>query len=174
MTLHYDLYWSFRSPFSYLITPRLLALEEQYDVRCNVRPIYPIAVREPEIIRRFDPLFGPYLRHDIIRLGEYLGMPIRWPQPDPVQQDPVTREFPKEQRFIGRLTRLGVAAAERGRGLPFLTEVSRVLWSGEVDNWHEGDHLSHAASRAGLDLDELDTAITADPERFDAIIEASQ
>ena len=81
-----------RSPFSYFITPRLLALEEQYDVRCNVRPIYPIAVREPEIIRRFDPLFGPYLRHDIIRLGEYLGMPIRWPQPDPVYQDPVTLE----------------------------------------------------------------------------------
>jgi hypothetical protein len=83
--------------------------------------------------------------------------------PYPVQQDPVTREFPKEQRFIGRLTRLGVAAAEGGRGLPFLTEVSRVIWSGEIDNWHEGDHVSRAASRAGLDLDELDAAITAAP-----------
>lgn len=174
MTLHYDLYWSFRSPFSYLITPRLLALEELYDVRCNVRPIYPIAVREPGIIQRFDPLFAPYLRRDIIRLGEFHGMPIRWPQPDPVYQDPVTRQFPKEQRFIGRLTRLGVAAAERERGLPFLTEVSRVIWSGEVDNWHEGDHLSRAASRAGLDLDKLDAAITAAPEHYDAIIETSQ
>ena len=38
----------------------------------------------------------------------------------------------------------------------------------------EGDHPFRAASRAGLDLGELDAAITAAPERYDAIIEASQ
>ena len=174
MTLHYDLYWSFRSPFSYLVTPRLLALEEEFDVRCNVRPVYPIAIRTPETIRRFDPLFGPYLRRDIVRLGEYLGMPIRWPVPDPVTMDMVTREIPDEQPYIHRLTRLGVAAAERGRGLQFLTEASRVIWSGQVDNWHQGDHLAGAAKRAGLDFAELGAAVDAEPERYDAIIEASQ
>ena len=47
MTLEYDLYWSFRSPYSYLITPRLLELEAGFDVRCHVRPVYPLAVRTP-------------------------------------------------------------------------------------------------------------------------------
>ena len=26
-----------------------------------------------------------------------------------------------------------------------------MIWSGEVDDWHEGDHLAGAAERAGLD-----------------------
>ena len=38
MTLTYDLYWSFRSPYSYMIMHRLTALERDYDVACNVRP----------------------------------------------------------------------------------------------------------------------------------------
>lgn len=38
MTLAYDLYWSFRSPYSYLITPRLVALENAFDVKGRIRP----------------------------------------------------------------------------------------------------------------------------------------
>ena len=48
MTLSYDLYWSFRSPYSYFVTKRLVALERDYDVACKVRVVYPIAVRQPE------------------------------------------------------------------------------------------------------------------------------
>ena len=33
MTLAYDLFWSFRSPYSYLITHRLVALERDFDVK---------------------------------------------------------------------------------------------------------------------------------------------
>jgi len=36
MTLTYDLFWSFRSPYSYLVTPRLLEFEREYDVTTNV------------------------------------------------------------------------------------------------------------------------------------------
>jgi hypothetical protein len=35
----------------------------------------------------------------------------------------------KEQPYIGRLTRLGVAAAERGKGLSLLKEVSAVIFA---------------------------------------------
>ncbi len=45
MTLAYDPYWSFRPPYSYLVMPRLIEFERDYDVRANVRPVYPIAVR---------------------------------------------------------------------------------------------------------------------------------
>jgi 2-hydroxychromene-2-carboxylate isomerase len=67
-----------------------------------------------------------------------------------------------------------VAAAERGRGVPFLAEVSHTIWSGEVDNWHEGDHLAHAAERAGLDFAEMAAAVDADPARFAAVVEQNQ
>ena len=172
MTLSYDLYWSFRSPYSYLVMPRLVALEAEQDVTCNVRPVYPLAVRTPEFFESRDPLWVPYLMRDVHREAAFLGMPFRWPRPDPVQQ--ANGSYRIEQPHIHRLTHLGVAAAERGRGLAFLREVSHVIWSGEIDGWHEGDHLAGAAARAGLDFAELTAAVDADPARHAAVVEENQ
>jgi 2-hydroxychromene-2-carboxylate isomerase len=173
MTLSYDLYWSFRSPYSYMVTPRLLALEAEYDVRCDVKPVYPLAVRTPEFFETRDPLWTRYFMTDVFREAAYLNMPFRWPRPDPVQQAPDVG-YRMEQPYIHRLTHLGVAAVERGRGLPFLAEVSRTIWGGDVDNWHDGDHLARAAERAGLDYAEMGGAVDADPDRFAAVVEDNQ
>jgi 2-hydroxychromene-2-carboxylate isomerase len=173
MTLEYELYWSFRSPYSYLLMPRLVAFEAEYDVRCVARPIYPIAVRTPEFFDTRDPLWRTYFMTDVFREAQFLGLPLRWPRPDPVQTGP-DRNPRVPQPYIHRLTHLGVAAAERGRGLQFLTEVSRVIWSGEVDDWHQGDHLARAGARAGLDFADLAAAVDADPDRFDAIVQGWQ
>jgi 2-hydroxychromene-2-carboxylate isomerase len=172
MTLSYDLYWSFRSPYSYMVVPRLLALEAEHDVVGKVRPVYPLAVRTPEFFETRDPLWGPYLMRDVHREAAFLGLPFRWPRPDPVQQRDGSYRI--DQPYIHRLTHLGVAAAERGRGLPFLREVSHTIWSGEVDDWHEGDHLARAAARAGLDFIELADAVDADPARHAAVVEENQ
>jgi 2-hydroxychromene-2-carboxylate isomerase len=75
MTLTYDLFWSFRSPSSYLVTPRLLELERDYDVRANVRPVYPIAVRIDGFFKKVNPLWWSYLRRDVARTAEMLGVP---------------------------------------------------------------------------------------------------
>jgi 2-hydroxychromene-2-carboxylate isomerase len=174
MTLGYDLYWSFRSPYSYLVTPRLVALERDYDVAANVRPVYPIAIRQPDFFANNDPLWLSYFMRDIGRSADFVGLPFRWASPDPVRMDFATRSYPKEQPHAHRLTHLGVAATERGRGLAFLDEVSRLIWGGAVTDWHLGDHLARAAERAGLDLAEMDAAIAADPARHVAIVEANQ
>ncbi|MBY0583618.1 MAG: DsbA family protein [Sphingomonas sp.] len=174
MTLSYDLYWSFRSPYSYLLTPRLVALEAEFDVRCNVRIVYPIAVRQADFFANADPLWFSYFMRDVFRCGEYLGVPIRWPVPDPVVMDFATRTYPAEQPHIFRLSQLGQAAAEAGKGLAFISEVSKTIWSGSVDNWHQGDHLAAAARRAGLDLADLDAVVARDTDRLDAAIKASQ
>ena len=60
MTLTYDLYWSFRSPYSYLVTPRLVALERDYDVVGRIRPVYPLAVRTPEVVEEWEALFSAH------------------------------------------------------------------------------------------------------------------
>ncbi len=174
MTLSYDLFWSFRSPYSYLVARRLVALERDFDVRCNVRIVYPIAVRQAGFFANSDPLWFSYLLRDVYRCGEFLGLPFRWPRPDPVLMDTGTRTYPVEQPHIHRLSQLGVAAAERGRGLAFLDEVSTLIWSGATDDWHLGDHLAEAAARAGLDLAEMDAAIAADTAHFHDTIEANQ
>lgn len=174
MTLSFEVFWSFRSPYSYLVTPRLVALTRDYDVSCDVRVVYPIAVRQADFFTNSDPLWFSYFMRDVFRSADYLGMKLRWPVPDPVKMDPLTRTYPKEQPHIHRLSKLGQAASEAGKGLAFIDEVSRLIWNGETDNWHEGDHLARAAARAGLDLATLDATVAAESDRLNAAIEANQ
>ena len=174
MTLSVDLFWSFRSPYSYFVTPRLVALERDFDAAVNVRVVYPLAVRQSDFFTANDPLWLPYFVRDVFRTADVLGLPFRWPRPDPVTMDFATRTYPKEQPHIHRLTQLGIAAAERGRGLAFITAVSHLIWSGTIDDWHTGDHLARAAADAGLDLAEMDAAIAADADGFHARVEANQ
>ena len=174
MTLSFDLFWSFRSPYSYLLTPRIADLVRDSDVTCNVRIVYPIAVRQADFFANADPLWVFYLMKDTYRTAEFLALPYRWPRPDPVLMDPATRTYPKDQPHIHRLSHLGVAAAERGRGVEFIKEASALIWDGQTENWHESDHLARAAGRAGLDLAEMDAAIAADPAHFVAAVETNQ
>lgn len=152
---------------------RLFELEREYDVACNVRVICAIAVRQPEFFDSNDPLWVQCFMRDIFRCAQFLEISFSWPSPDPVVLDMVTRKYPKEQPYTYRLTQLGQAATEAGKGLAFLDEVSRTIWGGEVKGWHEGDHLAKAAERADLNLAELDIKIATDPEHYDKAIKAS-
>ena len=174
MTHKVDLFWSFRSPYSYLVTPRLIELERDWDAKVNVRPVLLIAVRQPDFFANADPLWIGYLMRDCRRSADFAGLPLRWPRPDPVVMDMATRTYPAEQPHIHRLTRLGQLAAERGQGLALLRAVSHLIWSGEVDDWHLGDHLAAALSGAGLDLAEMDAAQAAEAGRLDAAIRQNE
>lgn len=174
MALNVDVFWSFRSPYSYLATSRLVRLAREKEVEIHVRPVLPIAIRTPEFFEKVNPLWPPYLLRDTVRIAEHEGLPYGWPRPDPVVQDFATRTISKEQPYIHRLTRLGIEASARGHGLPFIDEVSQVIWSGTVDGWDQGSHLAEASARAGLDLAELEAAVAEDPGARDAQIEKNQ
>ena len=174
MTHQLDLFWSFRSPYSYLVTPRLVELERDWDARVNVRPVLPIAVRQPDFFANADPLWTSYLMRDCKRSADFAGLPLRWPRPDPVVMDFATRTYPKEQPYIHRLTRLGQLASERGFGLALLRRVSNLIWAGETDRWHEGDHLARAVAAAGGDLAEMDATVEAEADRLDAAIKQNE
>lgn len=174
MTLHADLFFSFRSPYSYLAIGRYRAMAEEYDLTIALRTVLPIAIRDPGILFTGSPNIGRYIFIDAARSAQMLGIPYRWPRPDPVVQNLATREIAAEQPHIHRLCRMGQAAERAGKGLAFADEVSRVIWSGTVDDWHEGDRLAQAAARAGLDFAALETEAAQDAEALDAEIAANQ
>ncbi|MCL9998434.1 MAG: DsbA family protein [Erythrobacter sp.] len=174
MTLHADLFFSFRSPYSYLAVGRYRAMAEEYDLAIALRTVWPIAIRDPSLLFTGNPNVGRYIFIDAARSAQMLGLPYRWPRPDPVVQNLMTREIAAEQPHIHRLCRMGQAAERAGRGLAFADEVSRVIWSGTVDNWHEGDHLADATARAGLDFAALAAEAADDAAALDAEIEANQ
>lgn len=174
MTLHADLFFSFRSPYSYLAVGRYRQMCEEHDLTIALRTVLPIAIRDPSLLFTGNPNVGRYIFVDAARSAQMLGMPYRWPRPDPVVQNLATREIAAEQPHIHRLCRLGQAAEKAGKGLAFADEVAKVIWSGTVDDWHEGDHLAGAAAHAGLDLAELDAAALGDAATLDAEIAANQ
>src|SRR5215472_6309256 len=174
MTLAVDLFFSFRSPYSYLALPKTLKLVADYDATVNLRPVYPLAVRVPDFFKKTNPRFAPYVRRDASRVAEYENIPFRFPRPDPIVQNMTTLEVAEHQPYIHRLTRLGAVAQLEDRALPFVDAIARVLWDGTVNGWNEGDHLARAAEKAGFDLAAMDKAIAADPNRFEAVITANE
>ena len=169
MSLEFDVFWSFRSPYSYLAAPRLLALTHDEDVTCHFRPVYPLAVRVENFFENVNPMWPGYLMHDVPREAERLGLPISWPDPDPIVQDFSTMKVADEQPYITRLTRLGAAAERAGAGLAFAAAASARIWGG-VKDWDKGDILAEAAQEAGLDLAALERDIAENTDAIDAQI----
>ena len=173
MTLKADLYFSFRSPYSYLAVGRYRDMARDYELDITLRTVLPIAVRDPDILFTGNPAAPRYIVMDCMRAAQFLGIPLSWPRPDPIVQDLATRKIAEEQPYIFRICRLGQAATRRGKGLEFAAEVAPIIWDGSTENWHEGDHLAGAASRAGLDFAELEAEAASDAEGLDAEIEGN-
>jgi len=169
-----DVFWSFRSPYSYLATKRLRALSEKWEVRVRPRPVYPIAIRTPDFFANAPDQWVGYLFRDIVRLAQYLELPLAPMQPDPVVMDMATREIDPDQPYIHRLTRLGILACEvsDAAGWAFMDEVSSVIWSGQP--WTTGTVLADAVARAGLDLADMDTRQAEEAGRLEALIADNQ
>ena len=56
-----DFYFSYRSPYSYLILPRMLKLKNEYNLEINFKIVYPIAIRMPEWFDNKNIFFFVYL-----------------------------------------------------------------------------------------------------------------
>jgi 2-hydroxychromene-2-carboxylate isomerase len=174
MTLSVDLFFSFRSPYSYLALPKTMKMAADYDVTVHLRPVYPLAVRVPGFFKRTNPKFLAYVAVDAPRVAAYENIPYRFPRPDPIVQDLTTLEVAEHQPYIHRLTRLCAAAQLEGRALEFARAISKVLFDGSVAGWNEGDHLARAAAAAGFDLAAMDAAVVADPDRYERIIAGNE
>lgn len=161
-----DVYWSFRSPYSYLATPDLLRLREDYELDVKLRPVLPIAVRSKDTLFSGNKNQVGYILTDVFRRAEYLGMKIGFPSPDPIVQNMETFEVAEEQPYIYRLTGLGIEAERRGRGVEFVYHVSHLIWGGEP-GWDQGERLAEAAAKAGLDLADMEASLS----QYDPMIE---
>ena len=171
-----DVFWSFRSPWSYLATKRLRQWQEQYQLQITHRVVYPIAIRMPEFFDQVQPQWVSYFGTDVFRVAEFLELPFAFPRPDPVIQlvdENGRRETAPDQPYIYRLTRLGALAEEMGAGIEYADEVSSLIWGG-TQGWDQGDLLARATERAGLNLQEMDQRIVAENDRLEAVIKKNQ
>jgi len=161
-----DLYWSFRSPYSYLAIKQIRDIQARRDVTFNLKIVLPLAIRDPKFFDSRGTSWLGYVIRDIIRLAQMTQQPLAMPNPDPIIQDMATAKIADEQPHIWRLSRLGLAATDAGKGLAFIDEVSRIIWGGQP--WTEQQVFEQAVARAGLDLSALESAISGNEDVFDA------
>ena len=177
MAINADLYYSIRSPYSYIGIKKLEKLlpEQENFIELLVRPVMPIAVRKPEIFKNANPMALRYLEADAKRAADMYGIDFRiWPVPDPIVQNMDTLEISQDQPYIYRLTRLMQYACDQGLGYEFTLQLATKIWDGKTSDWHEGEHLSQVASSMGLSLDEMEAAIAANTDKYDSAILENQ
>ena len=170
MTLSVDLFFSFRSPYSYLALPRTLKLVAEYDLAVNLRPVYPLAVRVPGFFKKASPQFARYVVLDSTprRPARGHSVPLSTARPDRAGHDDA------RCRSRAALHPPPDPPGRHGAARRPLARIHRcdrrVLWDGSVTGWNEGDHLARAAGKAGFDLAAMDAAISADPDRYEQVI----
>ncbi|NNE40832.1 MAG: 2-hydroxychromene-2-carboxylate isomerase [Marinicaulis sp.] len=146
-----EIFYSFRSPYSYLAIDRLIAIDHAYDIDTRFRPVRPLAMREPDFFERGRPQFLPYLFKDAPREAERWGVPFGLPNPDPITMDMTSGVVAPEQPHMDKVMGLAIAAIKIGKGLEFARCVGRSIWGG-AENWHEDEILDETLRRAGLTL----------------------
>jgi len=170
-----DLYFSYRSPYSYLILPRMLKLKEKYDIEINFKVVYPIAIRMPEWFegKNFFTFFF-FKMIDMRLQAKKLGIPFTSKlKPDPIRQNIMTGKISSHQPYIFDICHLGQMAQIKGVGMEFAFEVSSLIFGG-VDNWNTDENLSEAAKKVGLDLNQLRESVNVHEEEIIGQIKQNQ
>ena len=170
-----DLYFSYRSPYSYLILPRMLRLKEKYNIEINFKVVYPIAIRMPEWFegKNFFTFFF-FKMIDMRLQAKKLGIPFTSKlKPDPIRQNIMTGKISSHQPYIFEICHLGQMAQMRGVGMEFAFEVSSLIFGG-VENWNTDENLSEAAKKVGLDLNQLRESVNVHEEEIIGQIKQNQ
>ena len=170
-----DLYFSYRSPYSYLILPRMLELKEKYDIDINFKIVYPIAIRMPEWFegKNFFTFFF-FKMIDMRLQAKKLGIPFTSKlKPDPIRQNIMTGKISSHQPYIFDICHLGQMAQMKGVGMEFAFEVSSLIFGG-VENWNTDENLSEAAKKVGLDLNQLRESVNVHEQEIIGQIKQNQ
>ena len=164
--LKVDFYFSVRSPYSYLILPRMIMLRNKYDININFKLVYPIAIRMPEFFKRKN-LFTYFgwkmidMKFKARRLGMKMVFPMR---PDPIQQEALTGKISDHQPYIFDICHF-LQAVEKDKQLDFALDVSKCIFGGAKD-WHTDESLIGLTSKLGLNFHEIKERVLQDKDKL--------
>jgi len=139
-----ELFASLRSPYTYIVTERVLALAKQTGAQLALRPVLPMVMRGLPVPRAKQL----YIALDTKREAEDAGVPFGR------VCDPVGR--PVERAFS-----LYAWAREHGRAAELLLEFMRAAWSEGVDTGSDAG-LELVVKRAGLAWSEAQARLDRD------------
>ena len=169
-----DFYFSYRSPYSYLILPRMLDLKNNHNIDIEFKLVYPLAIREPSFFKGKN--FLTYFFHKMIDMrsvAKKLDMSFFTPNPDPITQSYLTGKIHANQRYIYDLCHLGQQGHNEGVGIELAYELSSMIFGG-TKNWNEEENMSKACSKVGLDYSSLKSKVKENEPQLIKQIEQNQ
>ena len=169
-----DFFFSYRSPYSYLVLPRMLKLKEEYAIDIQFKLVYPLAIRQPEFFKGKN--FFSFFLHktfDIKSKARKLNLPFYSPKPDPIQQSYLTGKIDAHQPYIFDLCHLGQQAHNEGVGLELAYELSSLVF-GTKTGWNETSNLEKACSNVGLNYHSLKAETESNTDELIKQIENNQ
>ncbi len=163
-----DVYWSHQSPYCYFSLDRILKLIENDQVNVVLKPVLPGVLRNPEVFYDASEAKQRYFDIDTHRTSGFLGIPYAEARPNPVEFVPGTlyRATSKQPR-VYLLYYLTAAANEMGKGWIFLNQITRLIWDGKNQNWHETSTMQKAIESAGLDYNKLKQLADTHSQAYD-------
>jgi 2-hydroxychromene-2-carboxylate isomerase len=178
--LKVDVFYSMRSPYSYLSLFRLAYLHSTYNVDVNIKVIFPIAVRTRHKSGHAGSGRWYYYGYSVVdmrRTGKYEGIPFRYANPDPILND--IRPLPEatmavapmeKQPWITWLVRMANAAQLQGKSLEYCLAVSPLIWGARAKPGEWPFHVEDAVNSVdGLNYSEIIADIQANPQKFDDV-----
>jgi len=139
-----EVWYSFRSPYSYLALDRIAELADKYPIELRWRPILPMTQRgvpSPTVKRL-------YIVRDAKRIADRAGIPFG------TIADPLGKG-------VEHCLAIAKRAIERGRGLELLRSAGQGVWA-EARDVADYVDLRAIVERAGLDWDDARAAIADD------------
>jgi len=168
-----DLYFSYRSPYSYLILPRMLKLKNEHNIDVNFKIVYPIAIRLPEFFKNKNLIYFVSLKNDAKKKARKLNMSLNLPpKPDPIKQNTITGKISDHQPYIFDICHMGQLMCNRGKGIEFAYELSKLIWN--VKSWNNDDLLEPLFAEFGEDLGEVRESIKSNEISLIEEIEMNQ
>ena len=190
--LEVDVFYSMRSPYSYLVLQRITYLNSNYNCDVHLKVIFPVAVRTPGMFsggtggtEEGHAKGGRWYKwadaiHDTARVAKYQGVSYRFADPDPIVQNHWPFENPnsgyilplEEQPYIAWLVRLANAAQIAGKCLEFCNNASPLIWGGWSDFWPA--EIEEAFNKTGLNYQATIKDIQQNPDKYDAVWQQNQ
>jgi 2-hydroxychromene-2-carboxylate isomerase len=177
--LEIDVFYSMRSPYSYLSLFRYAYLHSAFNVDVSIKVIFPVAARTRHTGGKAGSgrwYFYGYTVMDAPRTGRYEGIPFRYANPDPILEDirpqgeATMAVAPMEkQPYIAWLTRLAAAAQLEGKTLEYCLAVSPLIWGARTPLGEWPLHVEAAVNSIGLDYGATIEDIQANPSKYDDV-----
>jgi 2-hydroxychromene-2-carboxylate isomerase len=167
-----DLFSSYRSPYAYFVMDRMAELSMHYNVKVNVRMVYPIAVKNQQFFQDAPAYRYLYDPMDMARVAKFHGIPYAFPQPDLVNQDFDSLVVSEVYPHTYRLLHSSAAAQQADKAFQFAQRMFRHIYAGQTENWP--DCIAEALTESGLDGAAVERDVADNPDKYEEIIQQNE